>query len=193
VSEGQAPAPRQIITPPPVTESQQVGVVLRFNPEYLTRYFENVKSLQQFVKAYEALTGVKLDEWERRLLEMAWYSVSLGTVPLMEVFPISNVPAYVKTFANEVLMHTENLKNFVSKKMSSCVELARALKDYVDKGVDEVGHQLEECRKLVELSPHLTLILSIFIVEHTHRKAQFSLPINLMPNSAKGVTGMWSD
>jgi len=182
---------RQLVSPP--TGEEQVGVVLRFNPEYIMRYFENVKTAQQFVRAYESLTGVKLDEWERKLLEMAWYTISLGSAPLMEIYPIAHPDAYVKAFANEVLMHTENLKNFMSKKMLSCLDLMRELPDRIASGDGSIMPHLEECKKIAEYGPYLTLILSVFIVEHTHRKAQFSLPINLMPNSAKGVAGMWTD
>lgn len=172
----------------------EVKVALRFTPQVLEAYLDRARSPESFIKVIESAFGGRLDEWERKLLEQAWHSVALGAVPFFEIYPITTVEAYVKSYVNEVLMHAENVKSHFEKTMQSCAEVYASLPDVVKSGrLGEVEHVVEDCVKLTEHGPRLALILSVFILEHTYRKAQFSLPLGRMSNAAKGKAGIWTD
>jgi len=171
-----------------------VSFAIRFNPQMLEQYFANVRSPQVFVSAFEAITGVRLNEWERELLEKAWTSIALGTTPLFEVFPIAHSDAFWNSFCIECAMHIENLKGFFDKVNLKCLELYSKWEGVVKLGEkDKYAKNVEECLALTEYGPRMAAILALYILEFVFRKAQFSLPLGIMPNSAKAKGGLWTD
>ena len=58
---------------------------------------------------------------------------------------------------------------------------------------DKYAKNVEECLALTEYGPRMAAILSLYILEFVFRKAQFSLPLGIMPNSAKAKGGLWTD
>ena len=178
----------------PEPEHGEVRVALRFDPRSVESYFERARSPESFLKAVESALGEALDEWEKKVLEHAWQSIALGVTPFMEVYPITTADAYVKSYTNELLMHTENVKSLFDKKIQSCVELYGKLPSLAESGrLDEVAQLVRECRKLTDHGPRLALVLTLFIMEHTYRKSQFSLPLGSMSNAAKAKAGIWTD
>jgi hypothetical protein len=183
----QAQAGRQVVAP----SEGQVSLIIRFIPEKLRQYFDMVRSVQQYVKTDIALAGVKFSDWDENVLQTAWKGIMLGTVPLFEVFPISHKDAYAKSYALEVTMHLLNSKTQIDSMSADCLKLYSRLKDIqID---DNVMKKLMECITFAKHAVSLGAITSIYILEFVHRKAQFSLPAGLMPNSAKGVAGIWTD
>jgi hypothetical protein len=187
MAEAQAGAGRQVIAPP----EGQVSLIIRFVPEKLRQYFDMVRSVQQYVKTDIATAGVEFSEWDEKVLQHAWKGIMLGTVPLFEVFPISHRDAYAKSYALEVIMHLLNTKTQIDSMSSDCLKLYSRLRDIqID---DNVMKKLVECMTFAKHAVSLGAISSLYILEFVHRKAQFSLPAGLMPNSAKGVAGVWTD
>jgi hypothetical protein len=187
-------ARRQVVALP---EDRNVTLALRFNAQQLEAYFQSVRSFQHLIspaELYEKVTGLRLDAWLRELLEEAWSSVVLGTVPLMEVYPIAHQSAFESAFWNEVSMHVESVVNMISERMRECIKLYSVLPEIVQRGEkDKYAEQVERCIALTVHAPRIAPILAKFIVEFTHRKAQFSLPLRIMPNSVKGKAGIWTD
>ena len=172
----------------------EVKVALRFSPQFVESYLDKVRSPESFLRAVESALGEPLSEWERKVLEHAWQSVALGAVPLMEVFPITTEDAYLKSYVNEVLMHVENVKALFERRAASCVELYSKLGELVETGrYSEAEPLVRECVKLTEHGARLALILCVFILEHTYRKAQCSLPLGRMSNAAKAKAGIESN
>jgi len=193
LSEAQRPAP-QVVVP----QEARVVNVLRFSPQAIQAYFENIRSPHTFLRAFELATGIKLDSWIRAVLEKAWKSIALSSVPVMEVHPVADRGAYLNSYTLEVSMNIRNLMSFFEKLSENCVEaysqLAKASEtQHIDLSRPDIVAVVEECMSLSEHGPRLTALLAIFILEFVHRKMQFSLPIGLMPNSAKAVAGVWTD
>jgi len=187
-------AQRRVVVAP---EDAQVSITLRFDPRFMEQYFQGMRSFQVYVspaETYEALTKQRLDEWTRHLLETAWNAVIVGLVPPMEVYPVVHEDAYESSFYNEVTMHLENSINMFSERMNECTKLYRSLPDLVKLGEKEkYSLQLERCVELTMHAPYVAPILAKFILEFVHRKAQFSLPLQAMPNSAKAKAGILTD
>jgi len=184
----QVQAGRPVVVPP---AEGQVSMIIRFIPEKLRQYFDMVRSAQQYVRTDIATAGVEFSEWDEKVLQTVWKGIMLGTVPLFEVFPVSHRDAYAKSYALEVTMHLLNSKTQIDSMSTNCLKLYSKLKDIqID---DNVMKKLMECITFAKHAVSLGAITSIHILEFVHRKAQFSLPAGLMPNSAKGVAGVWTD
>ncbi|ADJ54268.1 hypothetical protein HAV2_gp05 [Hyperthermophilic Archaeal Virus 2] len=183
----QPQAGRQVVAP----SEGQVSLIIRFTPEKLRQYFEAVRSVQQYVKPEIAAAGVEFTDWDEKVLQTVWKGIMLGTVPLFEVFPISHKDAYAKSYALEVTMHLLNSKTQLESMSTDCLKLFSRLND-VD--IDEsVLKKAVECIAFAKHAVSLGTITALHTLEFVHRKAQFSLPAGLMPNSAKGVAGVWTD
>jgi hypothetical protein len=185
---------RRVVVAP---EDAQVSITLRFDPRLIEQYFHAMRSFQVYVspaETYETLTKQRLDEWTRHLLEAAWSAVVMGLVPPMEIYPVIHEDAYESAFYNEITMHLENAMNMFSERMNACIKLYKSLPELVKLGEKEkYYHQLENCVELTLHAPYATPILARFILEFVHRKAQFSLPLQAMPNSAKAKAGILTD
>jgi len=171
----------------------RVTSVVRFQPQLLQHYFENLRSPQQFI-SYIETAGFKLDEWERELLEKAWLSIALGTTPLMEIYPIAHPVAFKNSYALEVIMHIENAKALFEKMHLKCLELESRFAELSRLGeLSRYENENKQCEALLEYGAKMSLIIALYILEFVHRKAQFSHPLPFMPNSAKAKGGLWTD
>lgn len=179
---------RVVVVPP----EERVGFVVRLSqPQMLAEYFNALRSPQLFIEYAEA-SGIKLNEWTRELLRNMWNSIAPATTPLMEVYPVALPEAYLNAYAIEVTMLIENARAFFEKMHLKCLEEEAKYADPAKRS--EIDPKIDEqCEALIEYGTRLPLILALYILDFTHRKAQFSLPIQAMPNSAKAKGGIWTD
>jgi hypothetical protein len=179
---------QRVVIPP---EERLTYVVRISQPQLLLQYFESLKSPQLYIEHAEGM-GVKLDEWAKELLKNMWMTVAPGTTPLMEVFPILLPKSYLVSAANEITMLAENARALFEKMHMKCLEEEAKLADPVRR--NEVDPQVDRtCEALMEYGARQPLILGLYILEFVHRKAQFSLPLQVMPNSVKSKGGIWTD
>jgi len=175
-----------------VPQDAQVTNVLRFNPQIVQIYFDNIRNPQSFFRAIEA-AGVKLNVWIRSLLEKAWNSIAISSIPVMEVHPVANPSAYIQSFSLEVIMNIRSLKSLFEQTSERCTETFSKLPEMEQTHREHLITVAEDCLSLIEYGVQLTTLLSIFTLEFVHRKMQFSLPVGLMPNSVKAIAGIWTD
>jgi len=186
----QPPQQQRVVVP---EEDVRVTTVVRFKPELMLQYFEMLRSPQQFISYAEA-AGFKLDEWEKELLEKAWTSIALGTTPLMEVYPIAHPDAFKNSYVMEVIMHIENTRAFFEKMHLKCLELESKWGELAKLGeLDRYVNEDRECEALLEYGTRLATILTLYILEFVHRKAQFSHKIQAQPNSTLAKAGILTD
>jgi hypothetical protein len=176
-----------------IPEDARVTTVIRINPQHLQQYFDSIRSPQHVISYAEA-AGFRLDEWERELLEKAWASVALGTTPLMEVFPIAHPEAFRNSYILEVVMHIENTRSLFEKMHLKCLELEGRWADIVKLGeAEKYAAEDRQCEALLEYGPRVATILTLYILEFVHRKAQFSHKVQAQPNSALAKAGILTD
>jgi hypothetical protein len=185
----EAPQQQRVVV---VQPEERVSFVIRLsNPQALAEYFNVLRSPQFFIEYAEA-HGIRLNEWTRELLKNMWNAIAPATTPLMEIYPIALPEAYLNAYAIEVTMLIENARALFEKMHLKCLEEEAkyadpAKRSEIDPRVDE------QCELLIEYGTRLPLILALYILDFTHRKAQFSLPVQAMPNSAKAKGGIWTD
>jgi hypothetical protein len=196
LAEAPAPPPEQQ-WPRPITLPSlqgQVRAIVRHDPSHLRSYFERVASAREVIRARAQEQGGVLGRWDEKLINSAWKSVLMGTSPLMEVFPIATASAFRSSYVSEVNMHLLNAKSQVDSESRDCYKLFTSLRDItITEANKEILEKVKECVAGAEFRVRQAAILSLYAIEFVHRKAQFSLPLRQMPNSAKGVAGIWTD
>ena len=177
----------------PIEPTQRIVTVLRFNPEYLREYFARIKSSREFIEVFKQLASEKLSEWDVAVIESIWRSVIVGTTPLMEVYPVTSASAWLEAILNEIQILLVNAQSQLKNMFDKCLELYKELPEYTRLGeIGKFTYDIESCKSLTKFAPVVSVIVALYSLEFVRRKSQFSLPLDKMPNTAKGVVGLWT-
>jgi len=182
-----AQQPQPVVPAVPIGEDVKVSTMARFAPENYMAYINELRSS----KLLSVMDERELDEWTQRLISFIDKSIILSKMKPFEIHPISNPEVYLRSYMHEVLMDTNNLQINVKKKLDECAFIIKSARDLIDQ--EEKRRLLEDCKSFIKHVIQLSLVGNEFIIEFVNRKSQFSLTLGLMPNSAKGVVGIWTD
>jgi hypothetical protein len=181
------PQPQPVIPMAQVGEDVKVSTMARFAPESFTAYINELRSS----KLLSAMDEREFDEWTQRLVSFIDKSIVLSKMKPFEIHPISNPEVYLRSYMHEVLMDTNNLQINVKKKLDECSFVMKNIHDFMEQ--EDKRKLVEDCQGFMKHVIQLSLVGNEFIIEFVNRKSQFSLTLGLMPNSAKGVVGIWTD
>jgi len=169
-------------------DNVKVSTMARFSPENYATYFSELRSSRLLV-----VDEKDMDDWTQMLVSFIDKSIVLSKMKPFEIHPISDPSVYLRSFMNEVSMNTLNLRLNFRKRLDECQNLIRSLASMTVEQREEKRHQMDTCIKFFKNIIHLSMVGNVFIIEFVARKSQFSLPLGIMPNSAKGVVGIWTD
>ena len=181
------PQPQPVIPMTQVGEDVKVSTMARFAPENFTSYINELRSS----KLLSSMDEREFDEWTQRLVSFIDKSIVLSKMKPFEIHPISNPEVYLRSYMHEVLMDTNNLQINVKKKLDECSFVMKNIHDFMEQ--EDKRKLVEDCQGFMKHVIQLSLVGNEFIIEFVNRKSQFSLTLGLMPNSAKGVVGIWTD
>jgi len=173
-----------------VSGEGEVRHIIRITPELMIKYLEDVLYHDEKILKRAGVVSIHLRSYLDIIKEVAIRTMS----DPMSIVPVADKETFFRAVVNRILLALKSLREVVEDKTNTCIDLISWCGSHEVECKNDVKtfESVDGCRQFLNSIEYVG-VLGLQIAEAMFSLVQFSVPIDMQPNTVKMLAGYQSD